>query len=53
MVLSSAAAWEEIGQRWFKTFAGIVMLEATKQIYAAPPVPTLARRPAYVGIAAH
>jgi SAM-dependent methyltransferase len=53
MVLSSAAAWEEIGQRWFTTFAGVVMFEATKQIYAAPSVPALGRRPAYVGIAAH
>jgi SAM-dependent methyltransferase len=53
MVLSSAAAWEEIGQRWFKTFAGVVMFEATKQIYAAPAVPSLARRPAYVGVAVH
>lgn len=53
MILSSAGAWEEIGQRWFTTFAGIVMLEASKQIYAAPPVAALARKPAYVGIAAH
>ena len=53
MILSSAAAWEEVGQRWFTTFAGIVMFEATKQIYAAPPVPALSRKPAYVGIAAH
>ena len=34
MILSSALAWEEIGHRWFKTFAGVVMAEATKQIYA-------------------
>jgi SAM-dependent methyltransferase len=53
MILSSASAWEEIGQRWFTTFAGVVMLEATKQIYAAPPAAALARKPAYVGIAVH
>ena len=35
MVLSSAPAWEEIGQRWFPAFSGIVMAEARKQIYAA------------------
>jgi SAM-dependent methyltransferase len=53
MILSSAAAWEEVGQRWFTTFAGVVMFEATKQIYAAPPVTAANRKPAYVGIAAH
>ena len=53
MILSSAAAWEELGQRCFTTFAGVVMVEATKQIYAAPPVSTVSRKPAYVGIAAH
>jgi SAM-dependent methyltransferase len=34
MVLRSAAAWEKIGERWFTTFAGISMVEATKEIYA-------------------
>ncbi|HER27008.1 MAG TPA: class I SAM-dependent methyltransferase, partial [Rhodospirillales bacterium] len=34
MMLSSAPAIEEIGQRWFKTFAGVVIADATKQIYA-------------------
>lgn len=34
MILSSAAAWENIGQRWFTTFAGVVIVEAGKQIYA-------------------
>lgn len=34
MILSSAVAWEQIGQRWFSTFAGVVVAEATKQIYA-------------------
>ena len=37
MMLSSASAWEKVGQRWFATFAGVVMSEATKQIYAATP----------------
>jgi SAM-dependent methyltransferase len=35
MVLSSAPAWENIGRRGFNTFAGVVVTEATKQIYAA------------------
>lgn len=34
MVLSSAPAWEEMGSRWFTTFAGVAMIEAIKQIYA-------------------
>jgi SAM-dependent methyltransferase len=36
MMLRSARAWERIGTRWFPTFAGVVMVEATKQIYAKP-----------------
>ena len=44
IVLRSAAAWERIGKRWFPTFAGVVLIEATKQIYAKPAVPRLPRR---------
>ena len=40
--LSSARAWEEAGNRWFPRFAGAVLIEASKQIYAA----TAVRRPA-------
>jgi SAM-dependent methyltransferase len=36
MVLRSARFWERAGTRWFPTFAGVVMVEATKQIYAKP-----------------
>src|SRR3984885_4436726 len=32
--LSTAPAWEKMGNRWFSTFAGVTMVEATKQIYA-------------------
>ena len=35
MVLTAAEAWEEAGARWFPVFGGVVMIEATKQIYAA------------------
>lgn len=42
MVLRSARAWERLGVRWFQTFAGVVLVEATKQIYAKP---TAARAP--------
>ncbi|NQU58945.1 MAG: methyltransferase domain-containing protein [Rhodospirillales bacterium] len=34
MILSSALAIEEIGRRWFPAFAGVTIIEATKQIYA-------------------
>jgi SAM-dependent methyltransferase len=42
MILRSAAAWERMGKRWFPTFAGVVLVEAGKQIYAKP---TPARAP--------
>lgn len=34
LILSSASAIEEIGHRWFPAFAGVTIIEATKQIYA-------------------
>ncbi|HML10304.1 MAG TPA: methyltransferase domain-containing protein [Stellaceae bacterium] len=36
MMLRSARAWERVGARFFPTFAGVVIVEATKQIYAKP-----------------
>jgi len=36
-IIRSAAAWERIGARFFPTFAGVVLLEAGKQLYAASP----------------
>ena len=36
MVLRSALAWERIGRRFFPAFAGVVTVEAGKQIYAKP-----------------
>ncbi len=44
MMLRSAAAWERIGKRWFPTFAGVVLVEATKQIYAKPAAVRAPRR---------
>jgi len=44
MVLRSARAWERLGARWFPTFAGVVMVEATKQIYAKPAAARAPRR---------
>ena len=44
VMLRSAAAWERIGRRWFPTFAGVVLVEATKQIYAKPNAVRVPRR---------
>ncbi len=44
VMLRSAAAWERIGKRWFPTFAGVLMVEATKQIYAKPAAVWAPRR---------
>jgi SAM-dependent methyltransferase len=37
-MLAWAPAWEELGERWLQTFAGVVMIEASKQVYGAVPV---------------
>jgi SAM-dependent methyltransferase len=44
MILRSAPAWENVGERWFTRFAGVALLEASKQIYA-PAKPVRARTP--------
>jgi SAM-dependent methyltransferase len=51
MVMAAAPAWEEIGARWFPTFAGVLLVEAGKQIYAATGDAAPARRRRYVQIA--
>ncbi len=52
MLLRSAPAVEELGRRWFETFAGVLMVEASKQIYAATGLrESRARRRAYLPIA--
>ncbi|HEX4507899.1 MAG TPA: methyltransferase domain-containing protein [Alphaproteobacteria bacterium] len=46
--LSTAPAWERMGNRWFSTFAGVTMVEATKQLYAvSPPAVPVRRRLAF------
>ena len=49
-LLSTAPAWERIGNRWFPTFGGVVIIEAGKQIYGVTAVqrPRRQRRPAVV-----
>lgn len=44
MILRAAPAWERLGRRWFPTFAGVVLVEATKQIYAKPAPARAPRR---------
>ena len=43
-LLTWAQAWEQLGARWFPAFGGVVVVEATKQIYAAPLVREKGRR---------
>lgn len=42
--LTSAGAWERIGERWFDRFAGVVIVEAAKQLYAPTAIPKRIRR---------
>jgi SAM-dependent methyltransferase len=44
VMLTSAFAIEKIGSRWFPTFAGVLMIEAGKQIYAVTPSKSVNRR---------
>ena len=53
MVVRSAPAWERIGKRWFPTFAGVLLVEATKQIYAKPTAIRVPRRRLVYTPAAH
>jgi len=38
LLLHSAPAVERLGDRWFQAISGVVMVEASKQIYAATPI---------------
>ena len=44
IILRSAPAWERIGTRFFPTVAGVVLIEAAKQIYAKPKAAREPRR---------
>jgi SAM-dependent methyltransferase len=52
LVLRTALAWERVGLRWAQHFAGVLLMVAEKQIYAAPFEPAVAkrRRRAYVPV---
>jgi SAM-dependent methyltransferase len=44
LILRTALAWERAGLRWAKHFAGLLLMIAEKQIYAAPLEPAAAKR---------
>lgn len=48
LVLKAAPAAERIGGRLFQTFAGVLLIEATKQVYAATPGRVAERRRRFV-----
>ncbi len=50
VLLGSALAWEQVGWRWFERFSGVLMVEASKQIYQIPTAvrPERRRRPILV-----
>jgi SAM-dependent methyltransferase len=50
-MMSTAPAWERMGSRFFERFSGIILAEASKQIYQVSQARTArgrARRPAFV-----
>jgi SAM-dependent methyltransferase len=44
IVIHSAPAWEKVGTQVLPHLGGVVLVEATKQIYAGTPLPAPARR---------
>ena len=49
-MLRSAPVWEKLGERWFTRFAGVAMIEASKQIYARPAPKKALRQRVYVPV---
>lgn len=53
LLLRSASTVEEIGERWFPGLSGVVMIEATKQVFARPkPKPFRLRAPKLIPVPA-
>jgi len=44
MMLRLATAWERLGARWKMPFAGVLLMEAEKRVYAATAAPLGNRR---------
>jgi len=50
MILAAAPAWEKVGEKVFSTFSGIVLIEASKQLYAGNIQPAPAQQRAYATV---
>lgn len=50
MLRSTAGAWERVGARYAATFGGVIVAEAVKQIYAAPPAKERSRIRGYLPV---
>jgi SAM-dependent methyltransferase len=50
MLLATAAAWERLAGKIFHSFAGVVVVEAVKQVYAATPIRETKRRPVFAPV---
>ena len=48
MILAAAPAWEKIGEKVFSTFSGVVLVEASKQLYAGNVQPATEKRRGFV-----
>lgn len=48
LLLSAAPALENVGHRFFRRFGGVVIMEATKQIYAGSATEQAVKRPSMV-----
>ncbi len=53
MIRSMSAPLEQIGNRAFNTFGGVIIAESVKQIYAAPPVKEPSRIRGYLPLRDH
>jgi hypothetical protein len=42
--LRTAPGWERISLRWLQAFSGVIVIEATKQLYGAVPNRVIHRR---------
>jgi SAM-dependent methyltransferase len=42
LFLTTANAWEKVGHKWFRNLSGVLILEASKQVYAGSPVEEIA-----------
>ena len=50
MTIAAAPAWEKLGSRWFQTFAGALIVEAAKEIYAAGLARAKPQRPIFAPV---